>query len=84
MLQGRCETANNALKEAAQAVKRVKPMRIEERPSVESAAHYKALDTVTRRVADLERELSNIMQREGGESDSLKKAASKSKANRKV
>jgi hypothetical protein len=69
-MEGHCNTANAALKNALQRVKQTKPLRIGTRSRIKDSPHYKALDAVTRDVAELNKELSIIMERTVSDSDS--------------
>jgi len=57
------------LKTALQRVKQTKPIRFAVRPRIEDSSHFNALDAVTQTVADLNKELSKIMERESSDSD---------------
>lgn len=61
--------ANDALETALQWVKLTKPIRFAVRPLIEDSSHYDALDAVTQTMADLNKELSKIMERESSDSD---------------
>ena len=64
-----CKAANLALERALQAVKNIKPMRLEYRPLVEDPSHGVILDTVTKTTTDLRKALSSIVRIETSDSD---------------